>query len=559
MLRARVALLSAMFVGLIAIGCDFVIAQDAQTVLDTGRELQRIETEEIRPQLAALDHLRAEEISPRQDRIQDLWREIQTIERETVRPLEEQLDTPGPEGQSLAEKEAEFDTRFRDMNDEERMLEVEYQRLSRWFQDQEREMGAGRQATIRPIEHERDRLYQQLDELYRNGNRRLEHLYSEADEAYALLGNGPDESPDTDRLVERIETIQAEITEREAQLSARTGTVEEALDRLENEQVKVIQAVEDEREQLYQRLDEMYRIGHPRLNALYGELEKVHERLRTIAPDSPEVAQLVQRLEVLQTEIGDAEAQFQAQTEILEQQIYGTEDKLQQLFPAIDSERERIYERLDESYQSELPLIEALYAELEDLYVQLNSTPDGSSNFDRLAQHLEVLEAEITDREAQLSAETEILEQQLVGIEDDLQGLYPVGEEEFRTLQAEFETSMRRLEDRRYQLQQTRWALEDEMGIVYADFDSAARDLEDQLTAIRELEIRPIEDEIYEIELELEVLYREERALESELRQVSNRVNPMEQQIEAQLLDLLEAAIGTAVESDAGSDASAAR
>ena len=52
--------------------CGFISPGEAREVLKAGREIRRVETEEIEPLLEQLDSLRYDEIEPRYREIDDL-------------------------------------------------------------------------------------------------------------------------------------------------------------------------------------------------------------------------------------------------------------------------------------------------------------------------------------------------------------------------------------------------------------------------------------------------------------------------------------------------------
>ena len=72
-------------------GCDLIAIDEAQETLETAREIQRIQDEEIRPRLAALEDFQQNETEPREQQIETLSRQSRVVYREKIEPLEEQL------------------------------------------------------------------------------------------------------------------------------------------------------------------------------------------------------------------------------------------------------------------------------------------------------------------------------------------------------------------------------------------------------------------------------------------------------------------------------------
>ena len=65
---------------LVAIACGPITAQDAQQILDTGREIQRLQQTEILPRVGEIQDLQFDEIEPRRLRLEEIHRQIRQVE-----------------------------------------------------------------------------------------------------------------------------------------------------------------------------------------------------------------------------------------------------------------------------------------------------------------------------------------------------------------------------------------------------------------------------------------------------------------------------------------------
>ena len=108
--------------------CGFISPGEAREVLKAGREIRRVETEEIEPLLEQLDSLRYDEIEPRYREIDDLNSQIDRIVGERRESLESEYDSldgdPGPLMDALRD---EADQAFNELEGAYRQIEDEEQ------------------------------------------------------------------------------------------------------------------------------------------------------------------------------------------------------------------------------------------------------------------------------------------------------------------------------------------------------------------------------------------------------------------------------------------------
>ena len=156
----------------------------------------------------------------------------------------------------------------------------------------------------------------------------------------------------------------------------------------------------------------------------------------------------------------------------------------------------RLLHQLEELYRSGSATIDSLYRQQDAVLDQFNGSAQHSPNTDALQQRLEEIEAQIAQSDGDVSAQIEVLEQQLFALEDEVRQLYHAMEERMRALHEEFQQRMWDMDDRRFELQE-QWRTVDE-----------------------------------------------EMRREMELQAAKREVEPIKQEMEAGLLDLLETALG---------------
>ncbi len=132
---------------LLAAACGPISTQDAQGVLDTGREIQRLQQEEITPRLDVIAEL-CLDIVPLETRLRELEEEMQARMRE------------------IGEEQ-------RELEDELREIETAFQRDAKDFKSSFREMGKDRSERMKEMDED-------LRHLYRSSDDEINELYEDA-------------------------------------------------------------------------------------------------------------------------------------------------------------------------------------------------------------------------------------------------------------------------------------------------------------------------------------------------------------------------------------------
>ena len=208
-----------------------------------------------------------------------------------------------------------------------------------------------------------------------------------------------------------------------------------------------------------------------------------------------------------------------------------------------------LHRQREELERSARDAIEGLYRSIEDLHRRQGELDPESLDGEALRQEIESLQATAQQQEADMKARMDVLRLDIRTREDELHELHRGSQDGFQALQGEWQLIMQESEQRRYDLEERRRTIEDEMHqqmmAVRTAIEDQHRAVEEEMDRIFDEEIVPLEARMAEVELELGGLRQEERVLRQELRTVKSEIGPMEQQLEDQLLALLENALAT--------------
>lgn len=153
---------------LLSAACGPISAKDAQGVLDTGREIQRLQQEEITPRLDAITELQ-QEIEPLETRLREIKKEFRGIERDSIGPMKEDFKESnfGPDHELIRELEEEMQARMHAIDEEQRELDGQRRDIetalhneSRGFEEQFKDVEKDKSDRMREIDEELRDLHQ---------------------------------------------------------------------------------------------------------------------------------------------------------------------------------------------------------------------------------------------------------------------------------------------------------------------------------------------------------------------------------------------------------------
>lgn len=183
--------------------------------------------------------------------------------------------------------------------------------------------------------------------------------------------------------------------------------------------------------------------------------------------------------------------------------------------------------------------IDELNAKLETIWQQ------NSANGLEILLQVQALEKQVRILEEEREQEQYRLEEELWELDDQLSRFYKDQNSGNQTLEAEFQARADALQLRRFELDELRWANNDEQQAAWDAFEVARRETESEIKRIEEEDLGAIHSQVRELESALQVLYDQRRDLENQIRAAQNLVEQKKRELEDQVFDALESAAGT--------------
>ncbi|MFP6595725.1 MAG: hypothetical protein VB860_12290 [Dehalococcoidia bacterium] len=219
---------------------------------------------------------------------------------------------------------------------------------------------------------------------------------------------------------------------------------------------------------------------------------------------------------------------------LLEEDFNATTDKLQGLLSSIENE-------LNELYSFGNAPVEQIYRDIETINAQITDYQRVSEQ-DQLEKNDAVnsLAAQAEILQNQLNADIRYLEEQLFNIDDELQRLYRVSNDDNYDSQIVFNQAQRALEDRRYDLDDQRWLIDQEQQDLYSKNVDPWRDVQVKADLIYASEIQPLQDRIVRIDDEIGSLWEEIQSIERQMRSARRGIEDRERELEDKAFDFLD-------------------
>ena len=219
---------------------------------------------------------------------------------------------------------------------------------------------------------------------------------------------------------------------------------------------------------------------------------------------------------------------------LLEEDFNATTEKLQGLLSSIDNE-------LNELYTFGNAPVEQIYRDVDAINAQINDLQQASER-DQLEKNDAVnsLVAQAEFLQNQLNADIRYLEEQLYNIDDELQRLYRISNDDNYDSQIVFNQEQRALEDRRYDLDDQRWLIDQEQQELYSQNVDPWRDVQIKADLIYASEIQPLQDRIVRIDDEIRSLWEEIQSIERQMRSARQGIEDRERELEDKAFDFLD-------------------
>lgn len=355
-------------------------------------------------------------------------------------------------------------------------------------------------------------------------------VYTETDNAVA--GVETQRNVDVDAVFVRINDLEAEIADLEALADAAVVVDfvidEDAVAALEAT-LNDLYAIRDADEAFYTGwADDLARSIAEETKFWESQIENVYAEMSVVLPQSgtsPVVDDSY--LQSLYAQLDEMEDEYQSKINHLEDRRLELENKVNALYS--NDPAQHIYEEIDR------------------LYGVINQIADGSQNgndvnwdlIDQLQQMAWQMEQELQDR-------TREMEDRLWALDDELQLFYRNAEVEMRAVQAEMNDAFQSIQQRRYELDDMRFAIDAEMNDFFHSFDDGRHDVEEEVRKMETELLTPIRARIRVLENEISELRDEARTLESQVRQARHNIEERQRDVEDQVFDLIESAIDAA-------------
>ncbi|MCH8102330.1 MAG: hypothetical protein IIB28_04155 [Chloroflexi bacterium] len=230
-------------------------------------------------------------------------------------------------------------------------------------------------------------------------------------------------------------------------------------------------------------------------------------------------------LQSLISQVADMEQEYQAQINKLEDRRSTLDAQVNNLYSTDPAQH--IYEKIDE-----------LNVILYQIAEESGSTAQGNQ------RQIEELQRKAFEMEEALKNKTRALEDDLWSLDDELQDFYRSSELNMRDVQGEMDAAFKGLQSRRFELDDARFAIESEMKGFFNSFDDGRPGIESEVKRLRAELLQPIRIRIREIEIRLKDLRKEARGLERRIRAAEHSVDGRRRDLENDVFDLLERAIG---------------
>jgi hypothetical protein len=179
-------------------------------------------------------------------------------------------------------------------------------------------------------------------------------------------------------------------------------------------------------------------------------------------------------------------------------------------------------------------------AKLEAIWQQDSS--DGLNVLKRV-QELEKQARVLEDDNKQV---TDLLEEELWDLDDKLSLFHKDQNSGSSARQIELEAEATALQQRRFDIEEQRWAIEQEQQLAFKTIETEVRESEAEMKQIEKETFGVIREQMRELALELRVFRAQERDIEKAMREAGKIIDTKKRELEDEILDALEQAAGVA-------------
>ena len=348
---------------LLAAACGPISARDAQGVLDTGREIQRLQQEEIAPRLDAISELR-QEIDPLEARLREIEKEFREVERGSIRPIEEEFKDSMSGGNHglLRGLEEEVQARMRIIDEAQRELEDGRRELETTHRDESKDF----QEKFRDFENEKSDRMRKIDDglrhLYRGSEDELRDLYEDAEKIEKKMGRIDWDDPDE---VEKAEELEDDLKQ-----------IYDQVQYLQDENHDRIRKLEDERFALedggWEQQEEMQAFFDEQNDRMRDQFDAIETRRLELEDERWALEdEMRKKFEEFQNQVREQEAEVEERlTAVIDDQLGPLEDEAMKLEERLEGlyAREHTIQRELAAFSQEIaPLRQNMESSMLDL------------------------------------------------------------------------------------------------------------------------------------------------------------------------------------------------
>jgi hypothetical protein len=207
---------------------------------------------------------------------------------------------------------------------------------------------------------------------------------------------------------------------------------------------------------------------------------------------------------------------------------------------------EELYRQADAAGSGNTGQHTEIQRQIDDLNDKLNDiwAQDSSNGIDVLLK-VQVLEKEVRILQDAQEEETYRLEEELWELDDRLSLYYRNQNNGTSDKEAAFQLEAEALQQRRIELDEKRWAMDQEQQIAFDEINAQQNADQQAIRVIEQETIGAIKDQMRAVELELREYYDIQRQLESDIRDAQELVEEKKRELEDAVFDALESAAGT--------------
>jgi len=272
-----------------------------------------------------------------------------------------------------------------------------------------------------------------------------------------------------------------------------------------------------------------------------AEIDSVEAYWRDIIGD------ITNQIDVLENELLIGTSDDAADTRIHSLKLQVTEEDLawNNKITELDNRVQELFRQMDATNSGNSGQLVEIEVQIEEMNARLEGiwSNESANGLDHL-QGVQELEKQARVLEEEHEQTTCRLEEELWDLEDRMSLFYKDQKSGTSDKTAEFEVQSAALQQRRFDIEELRFVLEQEQRAGFELIENEQREAQLQFKLIEEEKFEVIRAQIRSIELELRDFYAQQRVIENAMRDAEGRIEDKKRELEEKVLDALEQASG---------------